>query len=385
VSVVARIAEALSALEHLHRTVGEVRWLDGLRHHRARSRADTLDPTFPEWMRESGLGKLRLAASSHSLEPVQVSWANSLHGMLVARLDRLAEAADSDTRTEPEWERPSTEPPLPGWSCLVCGNTEVGAADAEEWIARSLVPFHVGDRALLEFRLLTEDVLQRRLIGTDGARSDLVDRARLSGVQITDRLSAMTVCTVCGSGDTQSCSWVVAGGGLHRVDPHAGPRPDPGGRTPITLDEFERLADSQGATNIAPGLWHLPGPDTRSWLRAQDNVMEALRGLPARVFLAIRDDVAEEAEAGEWTTIAEGLWEIPPHESTGILLRGALEAGGWHVLVADTPPRAGDLPDLFKGDREAAVRTARDAGVHALIDAWHDNAEWRLLLPARTG
>ena len=48
------------------------------------------------------------------------------------------------------------------------------------------------------------------------------------------------------------------------------------------------------------------------------------------------------------------------------------------MYVAPSAVAATDLPDLFKGDQASLPEAIAGLELVALIDAWHDNTEWRV-------
>ncbi len=73
-------------------------------------------------------------------------------------------------------------------------------------------------------------------------------------------------------------------------------------------------------------------------------------------------------------------WVVPPAVATQAMLDGPLRPGAWQVYLGAHAMGSERLPDLFRDDLPNAVAFSETHGVPVLLDAWHDNSEWRVLL-----
>ena len=150
----------------------------------------------------------------------------------------------------------------------------------------------------------------------------------------------------------------------------------------MTPDEVGAVLVAAGAKSADRGVYDIgpEGFDTRRLLSFQVQLLETVRQLPGTVFLQYDED-PQEWELGEWPSHGHNMWEIPPSMASDVLLAGYLEAGSWYLYVARESKRPEDRWDAFRGDLGELVKLLETHGVSALIDAWHDNTEWRVILP----
>lgn len=375
-----RAEKALAGLVRLLEHSGEARWLKWARGHLNTTRASGLSPTVLDAY--GGIGSFNDLildpANGHALEQQEVPWANRLLAVLGERIYQLA-VEITDERFSANWVHPA-DPPIEGWRCLVCGHGEISDQDIEWWAARILVPASVGDATLEDPAELVATLLSGQVIGAAESRADIMTRATASGVLIAFRDGDMRPCSACGSEDTTRYRWVFAGGGIHPAEDNAELRPEghsyrPSSEPAVLLLEVEQ----HGAKAVADGLWHLGPMPNDALLDAQTAVMEVVRGLPGNTYVTSHEE-RESAEAEGWERVAEHTWLLPPSMPSRASLHGYFETGVWQMYVAEGPVEASDLPDLFKFDSNEGAKRLAGLGITALIDAWHDNTEWRVAI-----
>ncbi len=110
----------------------------------------------------------------------------------------------------------------------------------------------------------------------------------------------------------------------------------------------------------------------------QARVFEAVRSMSGTVYLLPSDDPSEDYPAWSWEHADVGTWVLPPEATLEALFRGPLNVGAWRIYVAEEPAPAEDAPDLFRGPTIAALDFLERYGARVVLDAWHDNSEWRV-------
>lgn len=374
-----RAVLALAALVRLLEHCGEGRWLLWARRHLEKAQATSIEATVLDAYGGPGsFNELTLdPVNGHALERMQVPWANRLLAVLGERVYQLAYER-TDERFEAAWVR-LADPPVEGWRCLVCGHAEISDYDIEWWVARILVPTHVADSTLADGPELIATLLSGQVMGAAESRADVMARASASGVHVAYRDDVMRPCPGCGSGDTDVYRWIFAGGGLHPAEDNVELRgPQHRYREERSTAELAGVLTTHGSSLEAAGLWELERDIANNWLDAQTNVMEALRGLAGPTFLTIYEEMEVVAQRDGWKHVGEHTWMISDSMSTPVLIQAHLEVGAWQMYVAPSAVAATDLPDLFKGDQASLPEAIAGLELVALIDAWHDNTEWRV-------
>jgi len=378
---------ALAALVRLLEHCGEGRWLLWARRHLERARADAIDPTVLDAYGGPGsFNDLTLdPENGHALERMQVPWANRLLAVLGERVYQLAYER-TDERFAAAWVHPP-DPPIEGWRCLACGHGEISDYDLEWWIARILVPAHLADSTLADGPELIDTMLSGQVVGATESRGDVMARASASGVHVAYRDDVMRPCAACGSGDTTVYRWIFAGGGLHPTEDNIELRgPDYRYRASTSPTVVASVLDEHGFALVAPQLWELTDEQHddlldkphQDLLDAQTDVVEALRGLDGSTYLTIDEDMERVAHRDGWKSAGKHTWLLPKSAPTHVMLQAHLDGGSWRMYKAADPVGESDLPDLFDGDPAALPGSLTRLHVVALIDAWRDNAEWRV-------
>ncbi len=372
---------ALAALVELLERSGEARWRDWAAKYLEAARESGV--VAPEVLGAyGGMGSfndlLLDPANGHTLEPMEVPWANQLLAVRGERVYRLATEASDDRAGDAGWARPA-DPPLEGWRCLACGHAELTTHEIEWWVARIFVPAHVGDGPLATDPELIQRILEGRALGVPESRGDAIQRAFTSGLLVTEREGVMRPCPACGSGDTGVCRWVIAGEVLMPAEDNLELRDPPNGTLSAeTLLDVVATLRGVGAREISSGLWEMPTSNGGDLLDAQVAVMDAVRGLTDTVFLAIYEDVTEEARRDAWEAAGAHTWRLPESVATRPLLQVPLEVGVWQLYAASGPAPDRALPDLFRDAESEVASKLFDLGITAMIDSWHDNTEWRV-------
>jgi uncharacterized protein DUF6966 len=371
---------ALAGLVRLLEHCGEARWLKWARGHLNTTRESGLSPTLLDAY--GGVGSFNDLildpANGHALEQTEVPWANRLLAVLGERLYQLA-VEITDERFAAEWVHPA-DPPIEGWRCLACGHSEIPDYDIEWWAARILVPASVADSTLEDPDELVATLLSGQVIGAAESRADVMSRATASGLQVAFTDGIMRPCTSCGSGDTARYRWIFAGGGLHPAEDNLELRkPGHEYRSETDTKMVGAAMQEEGAKGVAEHMWHLGPTPHEQLLDAQTKIMEAVRGLAGSTYLAIYEEL-ERTDQDGWQEVAEHTWLIPESMSSRATLENHLETGVWQMYVADSPVPETHLPDLFKFDSAEVATRLSELGVSAMIDAWHDNTEWRVAI-----
>ena len=372
---------ALTALVRLLEHCGEGRWLLWARRHLEQARVDAVDPTVLDAYGGPGsFNDLTLdPENGHALERMQVPWANRLLAVLGERVYQLAYER-TDERFEAAWVHPP-DPPVEGWRCLVCGHGEISDYDLEWWIARIMVPGHVADSTLADSPDLIATMLSGQVIGATESRADVMARASASGVHVAYRDGVMRPCTACGSGDTAVYRWIFAGGGLHPAEDNVELRAPDHRYRPLTSPmALAGILDTHACTHVTPEIWELPDKSRDDLFDAQTDAVEALRGLEGSTYLTIDDDLESVAHRDGWKSVGERTWLIPESAPTHIMLQAYLDDGAWQMYKAPSPAEASDLPDRFNADHASLLENLTRLGIVALIDAWRDSTEWRVVV-----
>lgn len=370
---------ALAALVRLLEHCGEGRWLLWARRHLEQARTGSIDVTVLDAYGGPGsFNELTLdPVNGHALERMQVPWANRLLAVLGERVYQLA-CERADERFEAAWVHPA-DPPVEGWRCLVCGHGEITDYDLEWWVARILVPAHVADSTLADEEDLIATLLSGQVVGAAESRADVMARASTSGVHVAYRDDVMRPCSACGSGDTTAYRWIFAGGGLHAAEDNIELRgPGHRYREERSAAELADVLTTHGRTLDETGLWELAEDIDEDLIEAQGNVMDALRGLEGSTYLSIHEEMEQIAHRDGWKRVGDHTWLIPDSMPTRVMMQAYLEQGAWQMYVAPSVVDAADLPDLFKGDQVSLTEAIARLEIVALIDAWHDNTEWRV-------
>lgn len=140
-----------------------------------------------------------------------------------------------------------------------------------------------------------------------------------------------------------------------------------------------RLSALHPIYELSPGL--LPfSRRRRSLAERQHRVFGALRQLGWPVFLYSTESPPDWEVRGAWGLAARDTWSVPRDVESTLLLGSLLSFGVWKLYLALEAVDPSVLPDLFRGSFPDAYAAVESHGVPALLDAWYDNTEWRVLL-----
>ena len=144
------------------------------------------------------------------------------------------------------------------------------------------------------------------------------------------------------------------------------------------LEETLRSAGAEAVPGKTPifELGEVPDPETL------ERLLDIVRDFDGTPYLLPSDDPRHEAPEYDWVNPDSDTWELPEDAPSGALLDGLLADGAWRVYVAGRPAPAEDVPDLFRGPTIAALDFLERYGATVVIDAWHDNTQWRVALLA---
>ena len=112
----------------------------------------------------------------------------------------------------------------------------------------------------------------------------------------------------------------------------------------------------------------------------QLQLLDALRSLDWSVYLRSGDSPLAWHPPGAWASASRDTWLVPPEPGAADLLDGPLEYGAWQLYLGAHALDPVELPDLFRGDLAEALDALRGHSVPLLVDAWHDNSDWRVAL-----
>ena len=141
----------------------------------------------------------------------------------------------------------------------------------------------------------------------------------------------------------------------------------------------QRLTPAYPVYELRAGL--LPfSKRSRSLAERQERVFTALRQLGWPVFLRISESPPDMELPGGWGHAARDTWSVPREVESAHLLGSLLTPGGWQLYLSLEAVDPSSLPDLFRGSFPEAYTTVEAMGVPALLDSFHDNSEWRVLL-----
>ena len=140
-----------------------------------------------------------------------------------------------------------------------------------------------------------------------------------------------------------------------------------------------RLSPAYPAYELRGGFWPFSGR-SRSLDERQCRVLVALRQLGWPVFLHTSEVPMDAELPGSWGHAARETFSVPREVESRRLLDSLLLPGNWQLYLASEAVDPSSLPDLFRGSLADAFAIVEGLGVPALVDAFHDNTEWRILL-----
>jgi hypothetical protein len=157
----------------------------------------------------------------------------------------------------------------------------------------------------------------------------------------------------------------------------------------MTFEQLHHLVEAASDQRLSPAYpiyelraGFLPfSRRSRSLAERQQRVFGALRqlvGWPA--FLHISESPLDMELPGSWGHAARDTWSVPRDVESAQLLGSLLTPGSWKLYLSPEGLDPSSLPDLFRGSLPEAYATVEGIGVPALLDAFHGNTEWRILL-----
>lgn len=156
----------------------------------------------------------------------------------------------------------------------------------------------------------------------------------------------------------------------------------------MTLARIQALLEAGGArrSSIAHPIYELSRPfspfgrRSREFSIFQAEVLDSVRALPWPKFLAYAEDPQDWEMPGFWRPAGEATWTPPAELSSLSLLDAYLEPGGWKFYLAPSGIEPAWLPDSYRSQLDDVVRFSMSHRMPVLVDAWHDNTEWRVLV-----
>ena len=119
---------------------------------------------------------------------------------------------------------------------------------------------------------------------------------------------------------------------------------------------------------------------TRSLAERQRQVLSSVRQLSWPVYIRTSERPPAWHLPGVWAHAARETWAIPREVASERLLETLLLAGGWELYLSPEPVDPTAIPDLFDASLPEAFATVEAMGIPVLVDAFHENTEWRVLL-----
>ena len=150
------------------------------------------------------------------------------------------------------------------------------------------------------------------------------------------------------------------------------------------MDLMDLLADGE-VVHDSPGarVWQLPpARGATASARRVDLVLALLQQV--RSALVLCDDApGQDGELpGDWVEVAPGQWQVPDVPLDLGELLDWLSAGTWQMVgLPDELPTPLPQVDLFE-DLEGSAAAMRATSATWLLDVFHDEQPWRLLLRA---
>ncbi len=105
-----------------------------------------------------------------------------------------------------------------------------------------------------------------------------------------------------------------------------------------------------------------------------------MRALPWNAYLVYSENPHDWELPGTWILAARDTWTVPRHVDDGRLLDQFLHPGNWCLYLAAHALAPELLPNLFDAPAAEAVASVASHGIPVLLDAWHDNDEWRVVV-----
>ena len=156
----------------------------------------------------------------------------------------------------------------------------------------------------------------------------------------------------------------------------------------MTIERLHRLLETYGARRLSQlysiyelrrALWP-PFFRTVQLHKRQLEFLDAVRSLPWQAFVHTGEDPAEWSSGVAWVRASHDTWVIPLELSSELLLDGVLAPGAWQLYLGANSVDPGPLPDLFRSNLDDICEFVAGHSIPVLIDAWHDNSEWRVVL-----
>ena len=150
------------------------------------------------------------------------------------------------------------------------------------------------------------------------------------------------------------------------------------------MSQNESAAAQLTASLVAHGAEPVPGRATMYELKEgasseiHTTLLSLIRGFEGICYLLPSDDPAHEAPEFTWERADVGTWILPVDASSEALMSSVFSKGAWRIYVSEKPAPAEDAPDLFRGPTIAALDFLERYGVAVVLDAWHDNTQWRV-------
>lgn len=134
----------------------------------------------------------------------------------------------------------------------------------------------------------------------------------------------------------------------------------------------------EGGAESVPGravMYELSAPPSTE---AHSALLSLIRGFDGTCYLLPSHAPSQASSDLTWIHADAGTWIIPDDASSEALMTGVLEPGAWRIYVSEGPAPAEGAPDLFRGPTIAALDFLERYGVSVVVDAWHDNSQWRV-------
>ena len=140
-----------------------------------------------------------------------------------------------------------------------------------------------------------------------------------------------------------------------------------------------RLSAQEHVYDLRKHTW-LPFVGGARLHERQIEILRRIRELPWTVYLGCDEDPHDWELTGHWTQEGPHTWVMPRDHGSAELLEGYLAAGGWSIYLASYPLAVTEMPNIFDMRAAEICAFTRAHSMPVLVQAFYDNAEWRVAL-----
>ena len=148
----------------------------------------------------------------------------------------------------------------------------------------------------------------------------------------------------------------------------------------LTTMDAKKAKDSSAIWTIDQLVW-LFGSRKKQLFAGKAEILKLLLQSEVGAYLVIDEEDEMVRVPHAHRVERDCTWQLEPCIVLTDLQSGPLSYGSWSLYGARVPVDPTHLPDTYRISSSECLQSLRGLGMHFLLQAWPDEAHWRLVIP----